>query len=261
MVPQVGRATAKVLGDLAAMVAFLGEIAAALAWAATHPSRIRWRDAALLAEKVGADAVPVTCLLGWLMGLIISFQAASPLGKLGVESLIPTMLGFAMIRELGPLVTAIILAGRSGSAFAAAIGTMKVTQELDALETFGIRPVRFLVVPRLIAAMVMTPLLSVFTTLLGLVGGYVIMAGLGFGLDFYVNQLRDALTYVDFLQGVFKAIVFGFLVTAIGCVKGLQTQSGPAAVGDSTTAAVVAGIVLVIAADGILGVVFYFVGI
>lgn len=261
LVPQVGMATARVFRDLVTMVAFLGEIVAALIWAATHPTRIRWRDAALLAEKAGADAVPVCCLLGWLMGLIISFQAASPLGELGVESLIPTMLGFAMIRELGPLVTAIILAGRSGSAFAAAIGTMKVTQELDALETFGLRPVRFLVVPRLIAAMAMTPLLSVFTTLMGLVGGYVIMAGLGYGLDFYINQIRAAIDYVDFLQGVFKAFVFAFLVTAIGCVKGLQTSSGPQAVGDSTTAAVVAGIVLVIVADGILGVVFYFIGV
>jgi phospholipid/cholesterol/gamma-HCH transport system permease protein len=175
--------------------------------------------------------------------------------------MIPTLLSFAMVRELGPLITAIILAGRSGSAFAAELGTMKVTEEINALTTFGLDPSRFLVVPRILAAIIVTPLLSVFGTLFGLVGGYLIMLGLGYGLPFYVNQVRASVNWVDFLQGVFKAGVFAFLIAAIGCLKGLQTRSGPGAVGDSTTRAVVAGIVMIVVADGLLGVVFYYLGI
>jgi phospholipid/cholesterol/gamma-HCH transport system permease protein len=261
LIEQIGRSTAAVLSDLYVLVAFLGEITAAFLWAIRHPGRIRWRDAAVIAEKAGANAVPVVSLLGCLMGVIISFQTAAPLQRLGVESEIPTMLAIAMVRELGPLITAIILAGRSGSAFAAEIGTMKVTEEINALTTFGLDPVRFLVIPRLIAAMFMTPLLSLFGTLFGLAGGYLIMLTLGFGLSFYINQVQTAVDYIDLLQGVFKSIVFAFLVAAIGCVKGLQTRSGPGAVGDSTTGAVVMGIVLIVATDGLLGVVFYFIGI
>lgn len=261
LVTEVGRNTVGILGDLRQVIAFLGEVTAAFAWAATHPRKVRFRDVLLVAEKAGADAVPVVCLLGFLMGVIISFQSADPLRQLGVDSMIPTLLAISMVRELGPLVTAIILAGRSGSAFAAELGTMKVTEEINALTTFGLDPVRFLVIPRLLASMFMTPLLSLFGTLFGLVGGYVIMLTLGYGLPFYVKEVTAAVDYVDLLQGLAKSVVFAFLITAIGCVRGLQTASGPGAVGDSTTRAVVAGIVLVVAADGILGVVFFYLHI
>lgn len=261
LVEQVGVGTLSIVRDLRSMVSFLGEVMLSLIWAAGHPHKVRWKDVLLVCEKAGANATPVVCLLGGLMGLIISFQSAAPLQKLGVASTIPTLLAISMVRELGPLVTAIVLAGRSGSAFAAEIGTMKVTEEISALTTFGLDPSRFLVIPRLLGAMVMTPLLSVFCTLLGLVGGYAVMASLGFGLSMYVHSVIAAVDYVDFLQGLFKCVVFAFLVTAVGCQKGLATASGPGAVGDSTTRAVVAGIVLVVAADGILGVVFFYVGI
>jgi phospholipid/cholesterol/gamma-HCH transport system permease protein len=260
-VVKLGRATSEVAQTVIAMVSFLGELLLAFIWAVTHPHKVRWRDVLLIAEKAGAEAVPVVCLLGWLMGVIISFQSVPVLSDLGVESMIPTMLAFAMVRELGPLVTAIILAGRSGSAFAAELGTMKVTEEINALTTFGLDPARFLVVPRILAAVIVTPLLSVFGTLFGLMGGYLIMATLGYGLPFYVNQVASAVDWVDLLQGVFKAGVFAFLIAAIGCLKGLQTRSGPGAVGDSTTKAVVAGIVMIVVADGVLGVTFFYLGI
>ncbi|HMN95011.1 MAG TPA: MlaE family lipid ABC transporter permease subunit [Phycisphaerales bacterium] len=260
-VVQVGRAASQILGDLRQLIAFLGHLLMALGWALAHPHRIRWRDVLLTCEKAGANAVPVVCLLGFLMGLIISFQSAGQLQALGVESTIPMLMAFAMVRELGPLVTAIILAGRSGSAFAAELGTMKVTEELNALTTLGVDPVRFLVVPRLLAAMVMTPLLSIFATLFGLAGGYIIMASLGYGLPFYVNEVLRAVDWVDFAGGLFKAVVFAFLVAAVGCVRGFQTRSGPGAVGDSTTRAVVTGIVLIVVADGILGVTFFYLGV
>jgi phospholipid/cholesterol/gamma-HCH transport system permease protein len=258
---QLGMATSEVLESLYTMVAFLGELVADLAWIAMHPHKVRWLDTLVVAEKAGVNALPVVCLLGWLMGLIIAFQTAAPLGKYGVDSMIPTMLAVALVRELGPLITAIILAGRSGSAFAAEIGTMKVTEEINALTTFGLDPVRMLALPRLLATMFMTPLLSLFAIIFGLMGGYLVMVSLGFSLSFYVNQVLDAVTYVDLLGGLFKSIVFAFLVAAVGCVRGLQTQEGPGAVGDSTTKAVVAGIVLIVAADGVLGTVFYYIGI
>lgn len=257
----VGKATLEVFVSIRSMISFLGELVMAFGWAVRHPHLVRWGDVLLIAQKAGADAVPVVCLLGWLMGVIISFQSKPVLSNLGVESMIPTMLAFAMVRELGPLVTAIILAGRSGSAFAAELGTMKVTEEINALTTFGLDPARFLVVPRILAAVIVTPLLSVFGTVFGLFGGYLIMLTLGYGLPFYINQVTTAVDWVDFLQGVFKAGVFAFLIAAIGCLKGLQTRSGPGAVGDSTTRAVVAGIVMIVVADGLLGVVFYYIGI
>jgi len=261
MIDKIGQGTANLLGDLRSMLEFLGDLTVGLLWAITHPKKIRGRDVLLIAEKAGADAVPVVCLLGGLMGLIISFQSASGLERLGFESYIPTMLSIAMVRELGPLVTSIILAGRSGSAFAAELGTMKVTEEISALTTLGLQPVRFLVVPRLLAAMIVNPLLSLFGTVSGLVGGYLVMTSLGQAFPAYVHQVINAVTYVDLLQGVFKAIVFAFLIAAVGCLKGLQTRSGPGAVGDSTTRAVVAGIVMIVAADGVLGVVFYYMDI
>jgi len=258
---QLGKATTETLASMAMMISFLGEITRDFAWAIAHPRQVRWADVFLICEKAGANALPVVCLLGWLMGLIIAFQTAAPLGKFGVDSMIPTMLAIAMVRELGPLVTAIILAGRSGSAFAAEIGTMKVTEELNALTTLGLDPVRFLALPRLLATMLMTPLLSLFAIIFGLAGGYLIMLSLGYGLTFYVNQVLGAVDYVDLLGGLFKSVVFAFLVAGVGCVRGLQTQQGPGAVGDSTTRAVVAGIVLIVVADGVLGGVFYAIGI
>jgi phospholipid/cholesterol/gamma-HCH transport system permease protein len=260
-ITEIGRSTALILDDVRAIIAFTGELAAVLPWALAHPHRVRWGDTLKAAEKTGANATYVVSLLGFLVGLIIAFQCAGPMRTLGAESLVPTVVAVAIVRELGPLMAAIILAGRSGSAFAAEIGTMKVTEEISALQTFGLSPTKFLVVPRVLAALFVTPLLSVFSTLMGMIGGYVVMAMLGYSLPFYYDQVTAAVDYVDFLQGVAKAFVFAVLVAAIGCLCGLRTQSGPGAVGDSTTRAVVAGIVLIVLADAVLGTCFYYLGI
>ena len=257
----IGKTTSLMLADVWMMIGFLGELVAALGWAIAHPRRVRVADTLLVAEKAGANAVPVVCLLGFLMGVIIAFQTAAPLRRFGVEASIPTILAISMVRELGPLITAIILAGRSGSAFAAELGTMKVTEEIDALTTLGLVPARFLVLPRLLAAMVTTPLLNLFATLCGLIGGYFVMLSLGYGLPFYVRAVRAVVEPMDLLQALFKSLVFAFLIASIGCLRGLRTARGPGAVGDSTTRAVVAGIVLVIVADGVMGVVFFYLGI
>lgn len=260
-ITQIGRSTALILDDVKSIIEFTGELAAVLPWVMMHPHRVRWRDTFLVAEKTGANAVLVVCLLGFLVGLIIAFQCAAPMRALGAESMVPTVVAIAIVSELGPLMAAIILAGRSGSAFAAEIGTMKVTEEINALQTFGLSPMKFLVVPRVLASLAVTPMLSVFSSIMGVVGGYVVMAALGYSLAFYLDQITNAVDYVDFLKGVGKSFVFAILVAGIGCLRGLRTQSGPGAVGDSTTRAVVAGIVLIVFADAIMGACLYYLGI
>jgi phospholipid/cholesterol/gamma-HCH transport system permease protein len=183
------------------------------------------------------------------------------MARYGAKLQVADVVAVSIVRELGPLITAIILAGRSGSAFAAEIGTMKVTQELDALRTFGIDPVRFLVLPRLIATVIVTPMLAVWASILGVAGGYVILVSEGITLSQYIDQVQSALTVGGFLQGLAKAAVFALLVAAIGCLAGLRTGQGPGAVGLSTTRAVVAGIVAIIVADSVLGSFFYTLGI
>jgi phospholipid/cholesterol/gamma-HCH transport system permease protein len=258
---QVGRGAADLFDDLRTIIAFLGELVAALAWAVFHPRRVRWADLLTVAVKAGVDAVPVVSLLGFLIGVILAYQCAVAMQRYGITSAIPAVVGIAMLRELGPLITAVLLAGRSGSAYAAEIGTMTVTEEVSALRTLGLNPVRFLAVPRVLAAMLVTPLLAVFCNLLGVLGGYTVMAGYQFTFAQYVNAVRNATNYEDLAGGVFKTVVFAFIVGGIGCLRGLRTGDGPGAVGDSTTRAVVAGIVLVIVADGLFGIAYYYLGI
>lgn len=257
----VGRATAGILGDLKDLVAFTGELSVVLLWALLHPHRVRWREFALNCEKVGVNALPVVCLLGFLVGLIMAFQTAVPLERYGAVAVIPSIVSIAMVRELSPLITAIILAGRSGSAFAAEIGTMRVTQEVDALRTLGLDPVRFLAVPRVLAGILMAPLLTVFNILTGVAAGYIVMASYGYSAQFYVDSVTGAVGYVDLVGGVAKTLVLGLVVAAIGCLRGLRTSKGPSAVGDSTTQAVVAGIVLIVVADMVFGVLYFSLGI
>jgi phospholipid/cholesterol/gamma-HCH transport system permease protein len=261
MVVQIGMATAEMLADIRELIVFIGELSATLVWAVFHPSKIRVRDVLNIADKAGANAMPVVSLLGLLIGLILAFQTATPLKRFGAQPMIPTIVAIAVVREMGPLITAILLAGRSGSAFAAEIGTMQVTEELNALKTLGLEPVRFLVLPRVLAALLVTPFLTVFNILMSMVGAYIVMAALGYSLSFYVDQITGCITYRDLIGGLAKSFVFAVIVAGIGCLRGMQTRSGPGAVGDSTTRAVVAGIVLTILADAVLGVVYYYLGI
>jgi phospholipid/cholesterol/gamma-HCH transport system permease protein len=261
LVTQIGIAAVHVLDDLRAMIGFLGELVAAMLWVIGHPRQLRWRDLCMIAEKVGVNAVPVLSLLGFLMGVILAFQSALPMERYGARDAVPAVVSIAVLRELGPLITAVLLAGRSGSAFAAEIGTMKITEELSALESMGIHPVRFLAVPRVAASMFVTPLLCVICNAMGLIGGFVVMAGFEYGALRYAHAVKDASGLSDLLGGVSKTVVFALLVAAVGCLRGMRTASGPGAVGDSTTRAVVAGIVLVLIADGIFGVLFYYLRI
>jgi len=258
---EIGHNTVEVWRDIQALVSFVGELSVGLVHALVHPRSVRWRDALTIAETAGVNALPIVALVSFLMGLIMAFQAAIPLRQFGAQLFIANLIGLSMLRELGPLMTAVILAGRSGSAFAAELGTMKVREEIDALKTMGLDPVRFLIVTRVIAAVCMTPLLTIFADLMGLIGGFVVMRSLGFPLVTYYHQVQYAVSYGSLVGGLVKSFVFGILVAGIGCLRGLQTGTGATAVGQSTTSAVVSGIVLITITDGIFALVYYYLGV
>ena len=258
---KIGRSTCIICEEAHAFVEFVGEAGVAMVKALLNPKQVRWKDAFLVAETAGVNALPVIVLVGFLMGLIMAFQAAIPMRQFGAEIYVANLVGLSMVRELGPLMTAIVLAGRSGSAFAAELGTMKVNEEIDALITMGLDPVRFLVVTRILAAVIITPLLTLFADLIGVMGGSIVLISMGYSLGTYFKQIISMVTYVDLFGGLFKSVVFGLLVAGIGCLRGLQTQIGATAVGESTTRAVVGGIVLIVATDGIFSVVYYYLGI
>ncbi len=257
VVTEIGKAAAGMGRDLRAMVTFVGSLSAALAYAVAHPSSVRWRDVWRICERVGADALPIVALISFLLGLILAFQSAVPMRRFGAEIFVADLLGLSILRELGPLMTAILLAGRSGAAFAAEIGTMTVNQEVDALTTMGLDPVRFLVTPRIIAALLMTPLLTLFANLVALTGGALTMQSFSIPLVTFFKELDSAVGPVDFFAGWVKSFVFAFLIAAVGCLRGLQTAAGASAVGDSATRAVVSGIILLVIVDGIFAYLYF----
>ncbi len=260
-IEEIGRTIADIGNDFHALISFVGEMAAALANAACHPRRVRWKDTLLIAEAVGIRALPIVALIGFLMGLIMAFQAAIPLGRFGAQVFVANLIGLSILREMGPLMTAIVVAGRSGSAFAAELGTMKVREEIDALITMGLDPVRFLVVTRVIAAVLMTPLLTIFADAIGVFGGAVVLRSLGYSWTTFYHQVQLSVTYGSLVGGVAKSFVFGILVAGIGSLRGLETGIGARAVGESTTSAVVSGIILIVVADGIFSVAYYYLGV
>ena len=258
---QAGKAVVDFFKELGSQISFIGELFVKLLSTLSHLGSLRWKDAFLVAEKSGANAVGITALLGFLIGIILAFQAAIAMGKFGAEIYVADLVVIVLFRELGPLLTAFVLAARTGSAFAAEIGTMKVNEEIDALTTMGLEPVRFLVIPRILAAVFVTPLLTMFNNLFGVIGCVLVMIPMGFSPITLLNQVQGAADLTDLFGGLAKTLVFGFLIASIGCLRGLQTKTGASAVGDSATRAVVTGIIAIVVADGIFAVVYYFLGI
>jgi phospholipid/cholesterol/gamma-HCH transport system permease protein len=250
----LGRGFRLTMRDFREEIAFFGSVIRSFLAVLRHPARLRFREVRRVMETAGVNAVPIVSLISLLVGLIIAFESAIPLRTFGAEVFVADMIGLVMVRELGPLMTAIILAGRSGSAFAAEIGTMKVNEELNALETMGLDPVRFLVVHRIAAGVLLTPLLTLHAMLTGVLGGVVVMRGLGIPMTLILDRLSQSLVTSDILLGTFKGMVFGAIVSAVGCLRGLQTRKGPSAVGESATRSVVAGILLIIIADAVFSV-------
>jgi phospholipid/cholesterol/gamma-HCH transport system permease protein len=254
---EVGRAVVAAANEIEEEVTFVGEVSRGLVANLARPKAMRWGEVWRVFEQAGVNALPIISLISLLIGLIIAFEAASPFAMFGAQIFIANLLGITMARELSGLMTAIILAGRSGSAFAAELGTMKVTEELNALETFGLNPIRFLVVQRVLAGILLTPLLTIYSIFVAILGGVLVMVAMGFPLATIYHQMAQALGYKDILIGVGKGVIFGALIAGIGCLRGLQTRQGPSAVGESTTRSVVTGILLVIVADAVVAVLLY----
>ena len=242
-------------------MAVLGETVAEASGMLLHPRRFRAGDCALAFQRAAFDGLPVSTGVGFLLGLILAFQSASALSTFGVESYVADLLAIGLFRELGPLVTAIVLAGRSGSAFAAEIGTMKVDEELDALTTMGLPPVRFLVMPRTVAAVAAMPVLTIFVELAGLVGGSVVMRMMGIPGAVYWGKVASASGAFMITFGLAKAAFFGLLVGLVGCCAGMRTRSTADGVGVAATSAVVGGIVSIAVADGLIAVICHFWGV
>ncbi len=257
----VGKAACDAVADFKEGVDFMGEVTIALGASLLRPKAMRWREVWRVFEQAGVNALPIVSLISVLVGVIIAFEAAAPFAMFGAQIFIANMLGLIMARELAGLMVAILLAGRSGSAFAAELGTMKVNEELNALETMGLNPVRFLVVQRVTAGILLTPLLTVYAILVSIAGGVLVMMTMGFPLMTIYRQMALSLKWNDLAIGVGKGIIFGAIVAGIGCLRGLQTKQGPSAVGESTTRAVVTSILLVIIVDAVIAVLLYYLGV
>jgi phospholipid/cholesterol/gamma-HCH transport system permease protein len=257
MIEAVGNTVVDLARDLYEQVSFLGQTAVISLKMMRRPRELRGQDFWVTYERAGVQALVVVGLISFLTGLIMAFQAAPPLREFGVDIFVVNLVSLAMLRELGPIMTAIVLAGRSGSAFAAEIGTMKVNEEINALTTMGLDPVRFLVVPRVLAGVLVTPVLTIYADFVGVGGGLFVMMGRGYPLITLWRQLVSAVGINDVLAGLIKAFVFGALVAGVGCLRGLQTKSGASAVGISTTRSVVTSILLIVVVDAIFAVVYY----
>ena len=260
-ITDLGRATVRRGRNMVDGVTFMGETAVTIARAARHPRLLRWSDLMRFLDEVGTRAFPLTLLLGFLIGVILAYQSSIPLRRFGAEVFVPNLVGISLLRELGPLLAGVVLAGRTGSAFAAEIGTMKVNEELDALRIMGIDPAAMLLLPRMVAAAIAMPVLALLMNLAGLAGMTLIMNTLGYPWAAVQSQLQQWLSLQDLMGGLFKAACFGVVIAGIGCRAGFSTGSGPRAVGDSATRAVVGGIVAIVALDGIFAVLFFRLGI
>ncbi|EHM01018.1 hypothetical protein HMPREF9946_02335 [Acetobacteraceae bacterium AT-5844] len=248
------------LKALRAGTAFLGESVVLSLAVLLHPRRLRFADVLRHLDEAGLRAFPLTLLLGTLIGVILAFQSSIPMRQFGAEIFVPALVGVSTVRELGPLIAAIILSGRTGSAYAAELGTMTVNEEVDALRIMGVDPVAMLVLPRLIAAMLVMPVLALVMNLSAMVGMGVVMGSLGFPAALVINQLQQWLTLGALAGGLGKAAIFGLVIAGIGCRAGLSAGRGPRAVGDAATAAVVGGIVSTVLLDGLFAVLFFRLG-
>jgi len=241
---------------------FVGENFVVLLRLATHPSRIRWQALLYHLQADGFNALPITGLLAFLMGIVIAYQAAVQLRPFGANIFIVDLVGISMLREIAPLITAVVVAGRSGSAYAAQIGTMKITEEVDALRTLGIAPLELLVLPKVLALVVALPLLTVFADALGVLGGALIAySQLGVGFSEFVDRFDYAVSLTNYLIGVGKAPVFAVIIALVGCYQGFQVSGGADSVGHHTTISVVQGIFLVIVSDALFSILFSWLGL
>jgi len=258
----IGRGAAAVVEQSVALLGFIGESAVALARCVAHPSRFRGRPVLYNIRSAGFDAVPIVGLLSFLLGIVVAYQGADQLRQYGANIFVVDLVGLSMLREFAPLITAIIIAGRSGSAYAAQIGTMAVTEEIDAMRTIGIAPLELLVLPKIIALVIALPLLTVFADVLGVFGGMIMArAQLGVGFGEFLGRFATAVGMSAYLIGICKAPVFAAIIAVMGCFQGFRTKGGADSVGRQTTRSVVQAIFLVIVADAMFSIAFSALGL
>jgi phospholipid/cholesterol/gamma-HCH transport system permease protein len=254
----VGKKTIRVAGEARQLGAL---VARTLYWSFVAPFTgrgIKWRSVLKHMVDVGFNSLPIVCFICALIGAILAFQSAYQLKNFGAIKYVPPLVGVGMTRELGPLIAAIIMAGRSGSAFTAEIGAMVVNEEVDALETMGLNPIKFLVVPKFLAMAFMQPCLTIIADLVGIFGGFMVSVfGLKMNPHLYFVYLIEHLLMKDITAGLIKSVVFGAIIAIVGCHFGFSVSGGADSVGKATTASVVTSIFMVIAANFVFAVIFY----
>jgi phospholipid/cholesterol/gamma-HCH transport system permease protein len=259
-ISSTGMAAQNLFEDARGLIAFTGHLAADLVWSVRHVNQVRWGDFVNTAVQAGIAALPIVGLVSFLIGVILSFQAAIGMEQFGAVSFVGPLAALGIVREMGPLITAILLAGRSSAAFAAEIGTMTVNSEIDALVTGGLSPIRFLVVPRVLAGILVAPILTLFADIVSIFSSMLTMQIYGIPFINFYNGMLVAVDLEDILSGLLKATLFGVVVSAMGCLRGMQTGTGAAAVGVSATRAVVSSIVMIVLVDGIFAYISYRTG-
>ncbi len=259
---RVGKETLATCRSAGEMITFLGEACIAFSRLLRGKARFRLVDLMLVIQECGANALPIVTLISVLIGLILAFVGAIQLRQFGAQIYVADLVGIAMAREMGAIMTAIIMAGRTGAAFAAQLGTMQVNEEIDAFKTLGFSPMEFLVLPRMLALILMMPLLCIYSDILGILGGAIVGVGmLDLTITEYYIETINGVALSDFAIGIFKSAVFGVIVAISGCLKGIQSGRSASAVGEAATSAVVMAIVLIIVTDGIFAVVTDVLGI
>jgi phospholipid/cholesterol/gamma-HCH transport system permease protein len=259
---QIGRESVAQARNYAAFFAFIGETATTTIKSLFDPRRISWSQIARELQSAGVNALPIVGLLAFLLGVVIAYQGGTVLRSYGANIFIVDIVGLAMVRELAPLITAIIVAGRTGSAYTAQIGTMMVTEEIDALRSIGIAPQELLVLPKIVALVIALPLLTVYADVMGLIGGIVMSHSLlGLSANSFIDRLAEAVSVKSFLSGIGKAPVFAMLIALVGCFQGFQVSGAAEGVGRQTTVSVVQAIFLVIVIDAAFSIAFNHLGI
>ena len=262
LLERIGASTISFGTSLTEMLAFIGDATVVLLKLFGRRVRFRRSDLMMLIQQTGAEAVGIVGLICFLVGLILAFVGAAQLQQFGATIYVANLVGVAMVRDVGALMAGIVMAGRSGAAFAAELASMKVSQEIDALSTMGIHPLEFLVLPRIIALAVMMPLLCLYADFVGILGGaFIGVTMLDLSFQTYMQQTADAVDLIALVGGMFKAFVYGLLIAIAGTLRGMQASTSSAGVGAATTSAVVTSIVFIISAAGIFSVVFYVLGI
>lgn len=252
-VARLGKMVLAAYEGFLATVAFTGEVADSVSRLIRFRVRMRWRDFWVAAQSNSSGALPIVTVIAFLMGVIISFLGAVVLRRFGAGYYVSYLVGYGMLREMGALMTGIIMAGRTGAGFAAELGSMKITEEIDAFRTLGISPVDHLVLPRMLGLFVMMPLLTIYADFIGIIGGMIVaLALLDISVTQFVTGILTAVTLGDGLLGLFKGTVFGLVIGLAGCMKGMQAGSDAGAVGRAATSAVVMGITLIIAANAVI---------